>query len=296
VPTQTIDWGNKEHHALSFFALAIDIGIDPDGKKENTVTFAQKNVFVAGGSSGINLAIADAMAAAGARVAILSRQQAKIDAALGHIRRHGGEARGFAADVRDAGAVMEAVEQTTQHFGPIDVVISGAAGNFIAPAADLSPNGFKSVVDIDLIGTFHVMRAVWPHLRKPGAAILNVTAAQSWMPTPGQIHVCAAKSGVDQITRTLAVEWGPSGVRVNSIAPGPVADTEGMRRLAPTAAAVDAWERAVPLRRFATKDDIVRAAMWLCSPAADYVTGVIFPVDGGLSLGGSSALAQAMTS
>lgn len=258
--------------------------------------YAQKSVFVAGGSSGINLAVADALAAAGAKVAILGRQQTKIDSALQNLARHGGQVKGFAADVRDAAAVQRAFEEAFQAFGPIDVVVSGAAGNFIAPASDLSSNGFKAVIDIDVLGTFNVMRSAWPHLNKPGAALLNITAAQSWMPTPGQIHVCAAKSGVDQITRTLAMEWGPSGVRVNSIAPGPVADTEGMARLAPTPAAVQAWARAVPLRRFATKQDIVRAAMWLCSRDADYVTGVVLSVDGGLALGGSSAVAQAMAS
>jgi NAD(P)-dependent dehydrogenase (short-subunit alcohol dehydrogenase family) len=260
------------------------------------MSYANKNVFVSGGSSGINLAIADALAAQGANVAILSRQQSKIDAALAQLARHGGRVLGFSADVRDAAAVQQALDQTAQSFGPVDVLVSGAAGNFISPASELSANGFKSVMDIDLLGTFHVMRAAWPHLRKPGAAILNITAAQSWMPTPGQVHVCAAKSGVDQITRTLAMEWGPAGVRVNSIAPGPVADTEGMSRLAPTPAAVQAWSRAVPLGRFATKDDIVRAALWLCSPEASYITGVLLSVDGGLALGGSSAVAQAMAS
>lgn len=260
------------------------------------MSYANKNVFVSGGSSGINLAIADALAAQGANLAILSRQQSKIDAALAQLARHGGRVLGFSADVRDAAAVQQAFDQTAQAFGPVDVLVSGAAGNFISPASELSPNGFKSVMDIDLLGTFHVMRAAWPHLRKPGAAILNITAAQSWMPTPGQVHVCAAKSGVDQITRTLAMEWGPAGVRVNSIAPGPVADTEGMSRLAPTPAAVEAWSRAVPLGRFATKDDIVRAALWLCSPEASYITGVLLSVDGGLALGGSSAVAQAMAS
>jgi NAD(P)-dependent dehydrogenase (short-subunit alcohol dehydrogenase family) len=259
------------------------------------MTYAHKNVFVAGGSSGINLAIATAFAQAGARVAILSRQQDKIDAALAHLHSVGSEALGFAADVRDAAAVLQAFAQTAQAWGPLDVVVSGAAGNFVAPAAQLSPNGFKSVMDIDLLGTFHVMRAAWEHLRKPGAALLNITAAQSWMPTPGQIHVCAAKAGIDQITRTLAMEWGPAGVRVNAIAPGPVEGTEGMARLAPTPESVQAWTRTVPLRRFATPDDIARAALWLCSPEAAYITGVVLSVDGGLALGGSSAVAQAMS-
>jgi len=259
------------------------------------MTYAHKNVFVAGGSSGINLAIAEAFAKAGARVAILSRQQDKIDAALAHLRSFGGEALGFAADVRDAAAVQHAFTHTAHAWGPIDVVVSGAAGNFVSPAAQLSPNGFKSVMDIDLLGTFHVMRAAWEYLRKPGAALLNITAAQSWMPTPTQVHVCAAKAGIDQITRTLAMEWGPSGVRVNSIAPGPVEDTEGMARLAPTPESVQAWTQTVPLRRFAQKDDIARAALWLCSPEAAYITGVVLSVDGGLALGGSSAVAQAMS-
>ncbi|MFX7760046.1 SDR family NAD(P)-dependent oxidoreductase, partial [Acinetobacter baumannii] len=90
--------------------------------------------------------------------------------------------------------------------GPLDVLVSGAAGNFIAPAEQLSSNGFRTVVDIDLQGTFHVMRAAWPHLRKPGASIINISAGQSWLPMPGQVHVCAAKAGIDQITRTLAME------------------------------------------------------------------------------------------
>lgn len=257
--------------------------------------FTNKNVFIAGGSSGINLAIADALAQAGARVAILSRQQTRIDSALAHLGRDGATVRGFAADVRDYPALQQAVEQFAGEFGELDVVVSGAAGNFIAPADTLSPNGFKSVVDIDLQGTFHVMRAGAPLLRKPGAAVLNITAAQSWLPMPGQVHVCAAKAGVDQITRTLALEWGPSGVRVNSLAPGPVQDTEGMRRLAPSAASEQAWREAVPLRRFATLDDIVRAACWLCSSEADFITGVVLSVDGGLALGGSSAITRAMS-
>lgn len=256
--------------------------------------FTGKNAFVAGGSSGINLAIADALAAAGANVAILSRQQGKIDAALEQLNWHGQRTLGFAADVRDAPAVQRAFDEAAQAFGPIDVLVSGAAGNFVAPSAELSPNGFKSVMDIDLLGTFHVMRAAWPHLRKPGAALLNITAAQSWMPTPGQIHVCAAKAGIDQITRTLAMEWGPSGVRVNAIAPGPVEGTEGMARLAPTPASVQAWTDAVPLRRFARQDDIARAALWLCSADAAYITGVVLSVDGGLALGGSGTIARAM--
>ena len=148
--------------------------------------------------------------------------------------------------------------------------------------------------EVKIDGTFNVMRGAYEHLRKPGAAIINITAFQSWSPTPFQAHVCAAKAGIDQLTRTLAMEWGPSGVRINSIAPGPIAGTEGMRRLAPTPEAEAATTAAVPLGRYGTTDDIAEAALWLCSDKAGYVTGTVLSVDGGLALGGSSALSGAI--
>jgi NAD(P)-dependent dehydrogenase (short-subunit alcohol dehydrogenase family) len=253
-----------------------------------------KTVFVAGGTSGINLGIAAAFAKEGARVAVLSRSADKLEAAVAHLKSIGANAIGHAADVRDASAVGAALDATARVWGPLDVLVSGAAGNFLAAGADLSPNGFKTVVDIDLLGTFNVMHMAWPHLRKPGAAVLNITAPQSWLPMPLQVHVCAAKAGIDQVTRTLAMEWGATGVRVNAIAPGPISGTEGMKRLAPTPAAHAAWTNCVPLGRFGTLHDIQGAALWLCSDAASYITGVVLPVDGGASLGGASAIAAAM--
>lgn len=257
--------------------------------------YTNKVVFVAGGTSGINLGIAEAFARAGAKVAVLSRRQENVDAATARLHAIGGEARGFAADVRDYEAVSVALAATAADWGPLDVIISGAAGNFLSLAADLSANAFKSVVDIDLLGTFNVLKASWPHLRKPGATLLSITAAQSWLPTPLQIHACAAKAGIDQVTRTLAMEWGSAGVRVNAIAPGPIADTEGMSRLAPTSAAQQAWTDSVPLKRYGTKQDISHAVLWLCSEQASFITGVVLSVDGGVALGGSSAMTRAMS-
>lgn len=256
--------------------------------------FAGKVVFVAGGTTGINFGIAESFARAGAKVAVLSRSAEKVEAAVNALRANGGEACGHAADVRQYEALEAAFAATAARWGAIDVLISGAAGNFLAPAQQLSANGFKTVIDIDLQGCFNVMRAAFAHLRKPGAAVVNISAPQSWLPTPGQIHVCAAKAGIDQITRTAAMEWGPLGIRVNSIAPGPIAETEGMRRLAPTPASEQRWREAVPLRRWGSKADIAKAAQWLCSDDAAYVTGVLLPVDGGWSLGGSSAMTQAL--
>jgi len=268
---------------------------DRDTSIMATFDFSDKNVFVFGGTSGINLGIARCFATAGAAVAIASRSPEKVDAAVAALRALGSDARGYALDVRDFDAVQSALAEHADAAGELDVLISGAAGNFPARAAELSPNGFKSVVDIDLLGSFHVLRAAFQHLRKPGAAVVNISAPQAYLAMPLQSHVCAAKAGVDMLTRTLALEWGPLGVRVNSIAPGPIADTEGMRRLAPNEAVAAQYRKSVPLQRFGTAEEIGRAAMFLCSDAAQYVSGVVLPVDGGWSVAGASAAALAMS-
>jgi NAD(P)-dependent dehydrogenase (short-subunit alcohol dehydrogenase family) len=248
--------------------------------------FTGHTVFIAGGSSGINLGIADAFARHGAAVAILSRSQERIDTALDQLRAHGGAAEGYSADVRDAAAVADALQQAHARFGPIDVLVSGAAGNFLAPALGMSANGFKTVVDIDLLGGFNVLRAAHEYLRKPGASVISISASQAFVPTPYQAHVCAAKAGMDMLTRTLAMEWGGDGIRVNSIVPGPIDGTEGMRRLAPNDAERTRMTERVPLRRYGSVDDIAGIAMVLSSPLGAYITGVVLPVDGGISLSG----------
>lgn len=248
---------------------------------------SKKVVFVAGGSSGINLGIADAFAKQGARVAILSRSAERVEAAVGSLRRHGNDVLGYSADVRDPQALDSALEQTACSMGPIDVLISGAAGNFVAPALGISPNGFKTVVDIDLLGTFNVLRAAHAWLKKPGATVINISAPQGTVPMPLQAHVCAAKAGVDMLTRVLAMEWGPDGIRVNSIVPGAIDGTEGMHRLVPNDAARRHLLSAIPLRSFGSVDTIANVAMMLSSPACAYVTGAVIPVDGGLSLIGA---------
>ncbi len=256
--------------------------------------FAGRHVFVAGGSSGINLAIADAFAQRGARLSIASRSADRVGGAVEQLRRHGGAAQGCAADVRDYAAIEQALSQAHAAHGPIDVLISGAAGNFTAPALGMSSNGFRTVVDIDLNGSFNVLRAAHAFLRKPGASVINISAAQSFNPTPYQVHVCAAKAGVDMLTRVLAMEWGPEGIRLNSIVPGPIADTEGIRRLAPTDEARARMQKTIPLGRFGSTKEIADMALVLCSPLAAYVSGAVIPVDGGASLHGSRDLSLAV--
>jgi len=260
-----------------------------------TFSFPGKHVFIFGGTSGINLGIGRCFATAGAHVAVASRSQEKVDAAVAELSDLGSDSRGYALDVRDVDAVKAALTAYANETGGIDVLISGAAGNFPAFAKDLSPNGFKSVVDIDLMGSFHVLHSAFEYLNKPGATVINISAPQAFLAMPMQSHVCAAKAGVDMLTRTLALEWGHLGIRVNSIAPGPIADTEGMRRLAPTEKIMELAKRSVPLQRLGETSDIGNAAMFLASDAGAYVSGVVLPVDGGWSVAGASAAALAMT-
>jgi peroxisomal 2,4-dienoyl-CoA reductase len=166
-------------------------------------------------------------------------------------------------------------------LGKLDTLVNGAAGNFLAPAAALSPNGFRTVIDIDLNGTFNTSRAAFEALRNAGnGLVINISATLHYHGTPLQIHASAAKAGVDAVTRTLAVEWGQFGIRACGIAPGPIGDTEGMRRLAPGNVA-DKMTSAIPARRFGTIEEIAAAALFLRSPAAAYITGHTLVVDGG---------------
>ncbi|HEX4179571.1 MAG TPA: SDR family oxidoreductase [Caulobacteraceae bacterium] len=246
---------------------------------------AGKVAFVAGGSSGINLGVAQHFARAGARVALISRGADKIAAAAQTIIDEGHEAIGIAADVRDYAAVEAALRQSVERLGKIDIVLSGAAGNFLAPALGMSANGFKTVIDIDLIGTFNVLRASFEHLNRPGASLISITAGQAVRPSLYQAHACAAKAGVNMLTKCLAMEWDPAGVRVNAISPGPIEDTEGMRRLASTPEAAAAIKNRLALRDYGTKTDIAEAAIFLSTDSAKYITGAIITVDGGSELG-----------
>lgn len=254
-----------------------------------TFNFQNKNVLVVGGTSGINRGVAESFAKTGARVAVISRSQEKVDGTLQSLKNYGAaDAWGFAADVREADTIKNAVTQLAEKWGKLDVVVSGAAGNFPAFATGMSSNAFRSVVEIDLLGTFHVMQAVYPHLQKPGASIINISAPQAFIPMSAQSHVCAAKAGVDMITRTLCLEWGSEGVRINSVVPGPIDNTEGMKRLAPTEGIRAAVKKSVPLQRMGSTDDIANTCLFLASDYASYISGAIIPVDGGWAQGGAA--------
>ncbi|CAN0196599.1 unnamed protein product, partial [Phaeothamnion confervicola] len=244
---------------------------------------AGKTAFFTGGGSGINLAIAELFAQHGAKVALVGRTLEKTQGAAAAINAAGGTALGLSADVRDYAALSTAIEAAVAAHGALDILVCGAAGNFPAPAEKMSANAFKSVVDIDLLGTFNTCRAAFAHLRQPGASVIAISAMQSLQPMSWQAHVCAAKAGVDMLIKSLSLEWGPLGIRLNSIAPGPVADTEGMKRLSNND---DKFAEGLPLKRYAEKSEIAELALFLCSNAARNITGAVIPTDGGFSVAG----------
>jgi NAD(P)-dependent dehydrogenase (short-subunit alcohol dehydrogenase family) len=250
--------------------------------------FAGKTVFVTGGGSGINLGIARCFAALGAGVAICGRTAERLESARGELEALGARVTTAVADVRDYGALEQAFARTAEELGPIHTLICGAAGNFLARAEELSANGFKAVVDIDLLGSFNAARGAFAQLRETRGNIVFVSAGQSFTPYAAQVHAGAAKAGVDQLMRNLALEWGRHGIRCNSIAPGPIEGTEGIRRLAPPDEGFHRrLQRTIPLGRYGTPEEIGRVAVFLASPLASYVTGTLLVADGGQNLPGS---------
>ncbi len=251
---------------------------------------AGKVAFVTGGGSGICHGIARAFMTHGADAAIVGRKAERLEAAAAALSQETGRTCiATPADVRDPKLVEAALDATIERFGKIDIIVNGAAGNFLCPAAALSYNGFKTVMEIDSMGTWNVTRAAFERgLRDRGGVVINISATLHYAATPLQMHASAAKAAIDSMTKSLALEWGSMGIRVNAIAPGPIEDTEGMTRLAPKDMK-DRLEASIPLQRFGTVEDIANAALFLASDAASYVHGEIFVVDGGAWLPGMGA-------
>lgn len=255
-----------------------------------------RHLVITGAGSGINRTIAETFAAQGASVTIIGRNLEKAQRAATVIESMGGQATGYSADVRDMAALKSVMELACKQFGPVDLCIAGAAGNFVANAKNISSNGFRSVIEIDLLGTFNTFRACYDYLRKPGASLLAISAVQSTLPMAGQAHVCAAKSGVDMLVRALSVEWSREGIRCNAIAPGPIADTEGMKRLAPDGDV--SWTRlleGIPAGRAGRREEVANLALFLSTEAASYINGTVISIDGGQGNLGSLAMGSVLT-
>ncbi len=238
--------------------------------------------LVTGGGTGIGRAISLALAEAGADIVIVSRDPEHLTATRGEIEALGRRAHSCACDVRDAGAVESMVRGSEAALGRLDILVNNAAGNFLCAAESLSANGFRAVLEIDLVGSFLCSRAAYPLLKRQGGVIINITATLAELGVPQQVHAGSAKAGVDAMTRHLAAEWGPHGVRVVAIAPGPIGGTEGMRRLG--RGREEAIARAIPLQRLGRPEEIASLAVYLASGAAAWITGTTFIVDGGQRL------------
>jgi NAD(P)-dependent dehydrogenase (short-subunit alcohol dehydrogenase family) len=245
-----------------------------------------KTVFVTGGGSGINLGVAKNFAALGANIAICGRTQEKLDAAAKELRALDAKVCPVAADVRDIVALQAAFARSKAEVGATDVLVCGAAGNFVVAADKLSANGFKTVVDIDLLGSFNAASAAFDQLKETKGTIIFISAGMAYMPHKFQVHVGAAKAGIDMMMKNLALEWGHHGIRANSIVPGPIEGTEGMKRLSTPEAKATLID-AVPMRRMGDVDDIGQTAAFLASPLASYITGCVVICDGGSNLAGS---------
>jgi NAD(P)-dependent dehydrogenase (short-subunit alcohol dehydrogenase family) len=255
-------------------------------------TFEGRVGIVTGGATGIGLAIATELARLGGKVIIASRKEENLSIAVEQIRSATGRADSAAyhvLDVRDAEAVDAMAAKIESDEGRIDFLVNNAAGNFIAPAEQLSVNGWNSVIGIVLNGTFYCTSSVCRRMieKKSGGVVLNVIANYAWTGAAGVVHSASAKAGVQAMTQTLAVEWARHGIRLNCIAPGPVDTPGAAARLFPDPAIIDGIRKTVPLRRFAALEEIANAASYLLSDFSAYVTGETFVIDGGQWLSGA---------
>lgn len=241
---------------------------------------ADQVAFVTGGATGIGKEICRTLGAHGARITMASRKRENLEAAVEELAGEGIDAQFGVCDVRDSQAVRSVIDQIANDRGRLDIVVNNAAGNFPAPMSKISPNGFKAIVDIDLLGTYNVTRAAFDaFLQDHGGSIVNISAPFEQKGVVYQSHVAAAKAGVDSLTRTCAVEWGPFGIRVNAVAPGSIGDTEGVRRFADAVRGGD--ERPTnPLGLQGHGSDIAYLVLYLCSPVARLVSGQVIAVDG----------------
>ncbi|MSW90235.1 MAG: SDR family oxidoreductase, partial [Actinobacteria bacterium] len=243
-------------------------------------TMAGQVAFITGGATGIGKEIARVFGRHGAQVAIASRKRDNLDAAQQELEAEGIECHVDTFDVRDAEAARRVVAGIVERYGRLDVLVNNAAGNFPAPMTKISPNGFKSVVDIDLLGTYNVSKAAFDAwLGEHGGNIVNISAPFEGKGAAMQAHVAAAKAGVDSLTRTCAVEWGPYGVRVNAVAPGSTGNTEGMARFSSVVRGGDSTPTN-PLAMMGHGQDIANLVLFLCSASARFVSGQVIAVDG----------------
>ncbi|WP_141216144.1 MULTISPECIES: SDR family oxidoreductase [Nocardiaceae] len=263
---------------------------------------AGSTAIVTGGGSGLGRGIAIGLAACGASVAVTGRRREKLDSVVQEIEAAGGTASAATCDVRDPVAVEAMMTTVEDAIGPADLLVNNAGATFTLPTLDMSPNAFRAVVETDAFGTFYLCREFGRRrvASKAGGAILNITSTSPYTGNPGRVHGGVGKAGVDSLTKSLAVEWGPYGIRVNALAPGytPTRGVDAATGVSPDEDEHDAHlagiAAGVPLQRVGVVEDILWPAVFLMSSAARFVNGATLVVDGGkwLSSGRSAAAGQ----
>jgi len=251
-----------------------------------------KSIIVTGGGTGLGKSMATRFAELGANLVITSRRQEVIDKTAEELRDHGGKVLAIACDVRDPEQVNDMVSQTVDEFGKIDILLNNAAGNFISPTEDLSPNAFKTIVDIVLNGTFNCTQAAGKVMReKDGGVILNIVTTYAWTGSGYVVPSASAKAGVLAMTRSLAVEWAKYGIRTLAIAPGPFPTKGAWSRLAPPGLGIEKKMRnRVPLKRVGEHIELANLASYLVSDQAAYINGEVVTIDGGEWLQGAGEM------
>jgi len=248
---------------------------------------AGKSVVVTGGGTGIGAAIAREFGRRGARVLIASRSADHLGPVAAAIRQEGGTAETAVCDVRDAPAVDAMIARAHEAFGGLDVLINNHGASFFIKAEELTPNGFATIVAINLNGTFLCARAAarrWIAGRTPGR-IINLSSDAGVYGAPGMAHYGAAKAGVINLTRSLAMEWARHRILVNCIAPGPIDTPEAGARTWPTDEIRRRVERSTALGRIGTVEEIAWPCVFLASPAASFITAQTISIDGGPTSG-----------
>jgi citronellol/citronellal dehydrogenase len=247
--------------------------------------FERQTALVTGGGTGIGFAVARELGVLGARVAIASRKRARLDEACAQLRSEGLEVFATPCDIRDPDQIRRMVDEVCTEFGPIDVLINNAGGQFPSPARAMSPRGWEAVIRNNLNGTFFVTLEVANRVMLPRkrGRIVNVTATVA-RGFPGMAHTGAARAGVENLTRSLAIEWASDGIRINAVAPGNNIRSSGMDQYAPEL--VEMARKATPVKRMGTPEEVARLIVFLASDANGFITGSVFPIDGGQSLWG----------